>query len=372
MPSIVVRRLAPALAAAALLVSCAGLHSPFGKSRPAAEDVPAQIAAAREDFAAGRTAAALERLRKALLATGVNSDVRLELEREVERVASRRIEELSGSSASSSDPVASAGRGDPGELARMLELGLPAPLAATAGVRAAGLYLERGRPYKAWTTLRKTETKYPLHHESRAASAVLVQAGLKMAAEPDTFLGLFSDHDDGVAALEYLVVTYPSEPRCDEAYAELAQVYEDDGQWELAIERWNELIKWQRGSPLAVEAAARVPRARMAQIESPEYDRMQIERALAEFDFWLERHAGHALEPGVRADRAECMLRLAASDYQIARFYRRIDRPYGARWHARRALEQAQAAGDLELAQRSKDLLETVEENATPAAVTSP
>ncbi len=339
----------------ALVSACASINAPISGPKLTAKEVPAEIERARKDREAGRYEKALDRLAKALKARAIPSSVRVDLDRELELVAKERIEQLSGAT-----------EGNPKELVRMLDLGLPAPVAATAGVRAAEIYLKRDKNYKAWTTIKKTETKYPLHHESRAAGAALVQAGLNMASDTWSFLGLFRTRDDGMAALEYLVVTYPTEPRCDEAFAKLAQIYEDQGEWDLAIQRWSELIKWQRGSSLKAQAEARIPRVRLQKIESPEFDRAEILQAQTELKFWLERHPGHEWENAVRADLADAKLRLLLSDEMAARYYRRIRKPVGARLHAERALAQAKELDDRKAVLRCEKLLAGLAPDAAP------
>jgi len=330
-----------------LLASCSSL--PFGGEKPRRpEEVPAAIERAERQFEAGRTGEALATLRQARAVSGLAVETRAQLDLKIERYADKRIQELS-------EPGS-----DPGELAELLKLNLPRQLAVTAGVRAARMRLEEGRPYKAFKLIKQVDKQYPLHHERRAAGEILARAGLALADDPWNFLGLFRRRDDGIEVLEYLVVNYPSEERCDEAYFKLGVVYAEDGLWSLARQRFEDLVLNYRGSPLAVQAEALIPRMRLLAIQSPEYDRAQLVQARVELDTWLERHAASDLEPSVRIDLADCLRRLVESDLSIARFYRRIGQSFGARFHAQRAVEEARRSGDEALVARASTLLERI------------
>jgi hypothetical protein len=328
-------------------------RSPLEVDDPA--EVPGAIAAARADFAAGRTADALERARSARKVRGLEASLRDELDLLVESYANRRIEELSAPGS------------DAGELADLVELDLPQQLSVSAGVRAARLYLDGGRPYRAYRLLKKLESSFPRHHGRAEAGEILVEAGLSLARSGEGWW-LWSDRDDGIEVLEFLVLTYPSEPRCDLAFAELARLYEEDRDHELAIQRHEELLFSHLDSPLSVASQARIPHLRLAAIESPEYDRKELLRARAEIESWLRLHAGDEehdeLERGVRLDYADCLQRLVQSDLGIARFYRRISQPFGARFHAARALSIARETSDQVLIARVEGLLRSLPEVA--------
>jgi hypothetical protein len=71
----------------------------------------------------------------------------------------------------------------------------------------------------------------------------------------------------------------------------------------------------------------------------------------------------------VRVDYADCLQRLVRSDLGIARFYRRITQPFGARFHATRALSVARETGNEKLIHESESFLDGLPEVADlPAA----
>jgi hypothetical protein len=336
--------LALALVAAA---SCSALNRPFGgqsgMSTPKnAEEAKAALAQAEQDFARGRTQRALDRAILCRDATGLPSEVRNETETAVERYAWKRIDELSVKGSK------------PGDLIDMVELNLPRTLAVRAGVRGAELWLEQGKPYKAFKALKKVDAKFPNHHERARAGELLAQAGLELANDDWSFLGMFKARDDGQEILEYLVVNYPKEKRCDEAYATLAKLYAQDREWELARTRCEDLLLYHTDSPLAAWAEAHVPHYRLCALRSPEYDRRELVRARGELEQWLDRHRTSSsetssLEHTVRVDYADCLIRLCRSDLGVAQFYERIDQRTGAMLHADRAVEEAKTSGNAAL-----------------------
>ncbi len=297
-------------------------------------EIPAAIASADTDFAEGRTALALARMRSARELRGVEAGQRDQLDVRIERFANQRIDELAQPGS------------DADELAEFVELDLPQQLSVNAGVRAARLYLDTDRPYKSYRLLKKLETQYPRHHGRAEAGAILLEAGLKLADDPSGWW-LWQARDDGVEVLEYLVLNYPSERRCDLAFRKLALCYAEDRKYELAIQRYEELVLSHIDSPLVVEAQAGIPHLRLLALESPEYDRKELLRARKELEAWIATQSGAEFEPQVKLDYADCLQRLVESDLGIARFYERIDRGWGARFHAQRALELAREAGDV-------------------------
>ncbi len=338
--------------------SCSTLAHPFGGSAGSrtptnAEEAKSTMALADEDFAKGRTQQALDRALLCRDATGLPTDLRNEIELKVERFADKRIDELSVKGSK------------PSKLEDLVELNLPRNLAVRAGVRAAELSLEQHKPYDSYKVLQKLDTKFPNHYERTRAGQLLAEAGMQLAHDDWSFLGFFRTRDDGAAVLEYLVVNYPKEPRCDEAYSTLAMLYAGDRDWELARQRCEDLLLYHPDSSLAAWAEASVPHYRLLDLKSPEYDRRELIRADGELDQWLKRHAKStgkpsALEHEVRVDYADCLVRLCRSDLGVAKFYRRIDRTSGAKLYSDRAVEEAKKAGVAELVAEATEVQNSI------------
>ena len=332
--------LAPSLLVLALCVGCASVRSwlPGGPERiPSeldAERVPHAIERAQAELAAGNAARALDWMNAATRSKGLSSELRENAQRLLEQAADVRLQQLSVPGA------------DPDELADMLDLDLPRQIAVTAAIRAARAMFAQGDRMDAYRLIKKTDTKFPLHHERVAAGDLLFEIGASLAADKSSFLGMFKKTDDAIEVLEYLILYYPWSGECDQAYATLAAIYEDDHEWELAIDRHEKLVLSHPGSSLRTASQAAIPRLRLAALKSPEYDRSELLQARHELEDWLRAFAGHELEGRVRLDLADCLRRLADNDLIVARFYRTVRNDYGAQRHAQRALEEARAAQD--------------------------
>lgn len=340
-----------ALALLALLATagCASFNNPFRRLDvpDSPQEADERVARAETRLAEGDTARALDDLRKARETDGLSTDQKNRIDLLLERCALARIDALSQPGS------------DPDLLEELFDLNLPRQIAITAGVRAARLTLDQGDPEDAYALIQKVDRRYPpagTHHERQAAGDILFEAGESLSRSSFSFLGFFRDRDDAQGILEYLVANYPQERRCDQAYRRLAELYEDDRLWQLAIDRHTDLVTYHLESPLAVESEWRIPHLRLESLRRVDFDRGALTRSLRELEAWLEVHAGHELEPKVRADRVDCLRRLAGSDLKVAQFYARVEKWEGARLHAQRALELAKLsehAGTIEVAERT-------------------
>jgi outer membrane protein assembly factor BamD (BamD/ComL family) len=217
---------------------------------------------------------------------------------------------------------------------------------------------ERGELVEAYRIIKHVDSKYPLHHERAEAGVLLGELGLALSKDYSHFMFFYDRQDDAQEVLEYLILNYPRAPSCDEAYTTLARIYTDDRNWSLAIDRLEKLLLNHPSSPLRPAGQAQIPHLRLVSIASPEYDRSALLRARAEIEEWLRSYPGHELEPKVRTDLADCLRRLSDSDMAVAGFYERVSNPMGARWHARRASEEAREAGDEERATKAEAFLQ--------------
>jgi hypothetical protein len=256
---------------------------------------------------------------------------------------------------------------NPRDMAELFDLDLPRQVKVTAGIEAARMYLDAGKPKAAFRMIEKVDKAYPpagTHHERVAAGEILARGGLGLIeSEKRGFLGFFPAAARGERMLEYLVLNYPLQRRCDQAYFALAKRYERQEHWQLALERHKDLILYHLDSPLAIKSEAKIPRLRLIALRSPEYDRREMLRARIELETWLANHGDGQhpeQEEKVRLDYADCLGRLVQNDLTVARFYRRIDEEAGARLHADRALEVARAARNGRTIAKVEKLIDTL------------
>ena len=332
---------------ALLAAACQATHGGISAPESAAE-VPAALERARALRAAGDFAEALE-LAKALRSVGgLSPELRDEIELFTEEVAHERLDELSAER-------------DVDGLAELMEMELPRQLAVTAGVRAARKLYEEEDDKGAVRLIKKVDERYPFHHERSEAGEILFEAGMRMSHDDPARFGFLTLRDNGKDALEYLVNQYVSDRRWDQADMRIAELEEEDDDWEAARRAYEDLLFFRPDSPLRARAEARIPHVRLASSASPEYDRGQLLAAREELEQWLARYSEEPLAAEVRADLDDCTRRLWASDLGIGHFYRRNEKPAGARLHGERALALAEQIGDAELVAESRDFLAQVE-----------
>ena len=276
------------------------------------EEVPGAIAAAEEALLADRPKVALDWMRVAGELEGLPSDQRSKIQRLLEISADRFITEVEGDEKAAE------------VLAEILELELPRQIAVTGALRGAQLYHERGDEWDASKTIQAIDKRFP--------------------QLPSGWFS--SNRENAFSTLEYGSIHYPSTERGDEVLMRLAEMYEEDKRWTLAILRHEELTTSYPESELVPYSLARIPHLKLASIESPEYDRKAILESRRDLERWLEDFAGHPATEQVEYDLADALVRLTVNDLGVARFYVRIDSDFGARRHAERALAQARQAGD--------------------------
>ena len=335
------RALSALLLTTTLLTGCSAL----GTHRVDLADVAEHVALAEEEIAAGRLDDAVRRL------VAVRATDRLLPE---ERAKSERL--LTESVDALLDRFAADGSGSDA-YDSLFELELPTRLRAIAGMRAAEALFEEGHQVLAYQKIRSIDRKLPTHNARGPAGELLARIGLWLIRNDGRYNLVFSYRKRGVTALEYLVVQYPLSSGCPEAYAELAAYYEGIGDLDYSIERHEDLIVFHAEHPLSIESEARLPYLRMERLVRDDYDRGEVLLAASEIERWLQRYQGHELEGWMRELEIECVKRMARSDLILARYYRRIDSPFGARMHAERAATRASQMGLESTAQEALALL---------------
>lgn len=304
------------------------------------------IDAAAAEYEAGELDVAIDRLVKLQNTPSIEPSLRKRAGQLLNDTCVRLIDELLAA-------------GEPELLERVYALEMPPRLRVEAGIAAARAFLDEGERVQCFKTVRKVEREFPLHHLRLPAGDLLLEAGLSLAADDTTWFLFFSPaRDRALESLEFMVLNYPGHPGCDQALFALAQLYVDASWSQRAITNYSDLVAFYPNSPLAPEAQARIPLLRLEQMELPENDRTEVVRSRDEAQAWLERYPDHALAPAVRSVFDEAERRLVLNDLVVARFYLRIDEPFGAELHARRALEEAEYAGQPELIAEAQSVFE--------------
>lgn len=246
---------------------------------------------------------------------------------------------------------------------KLAEESLPRALRVDLWMAGARRMLEEGREMRSFREIRDLENALPGHFRRGEAAELVAEAGFRLAASTSRRLLVFRVRDQAPEVLDFLVLNYPSSEHCPRAYVTLAEIYEEREELDRAIESHEDLLRYHLDSEYAEYSEARIPYLRLGLVRSVEFDHREIVRARDEVAAWLQRHAGHELEPYVVALGEECERRLVDADLEIAEFYQRIRNAFGATWHAQRALEAARALGDAERILRCEDLIASLEES---------
>lgn len=324
----------------AWLASCSSLpHWMPGSTRHA----PARVSAADYDRAmtearAGMAEGAYDRALDWTLATreteGLTPAQREESRLLMDEAAKKRIEQLDVPGT------------DPDDLADIAGYDLPRQIAVDAGLRAARRYVEEDEAHDGFLVLKKLDAKFPMHHERQAAGDLMVEMGLALKDDDDGYFGLFETVDEAQEILEYAVLNAPWARRGDEAYAALCTIYRNERRFDLAIERAGQLVLNHPDSPLRPGHQLLIPQLRLESLLSPEYDRQALTQARTELIDWLQSYPLDPASAQAKAALVDCNVRLYESDMLVSKFYARVDSPFGARFHALRAIDEAKEAGD--------------------------
>jgi hypothetical protein len=345
-----------------LVSGCAllGDNDPDAVGNVERETIARHLELAEEELSAGRALATIDRLLPIREFVGVAPEER----NRAEALLTTAVEEILERDGDA--------RLDARDLYRVWRRELPQRLRAQVGVHVADRRLEEGHRIEASRMIRQVERELPHHAERAHAGDVLARAGLSLARDERRYALIRRYESRGITALEFLVLTYPLDPHCGQAYAELARIYEERHDLELAVERSEDLVIYHPESPPAIAAEARLPYLRLQRLTRDSYDRQEMRRALLEIDAWLERHPDHELTGWAQEVRSECLRRLAANDLVVAHYYDRIHSPFGARMHAERALEEAHAAGASAEAEEAVALLDILPAADLPAGTLPP
>lgn len=321
-----------------------------------ADQIPRVIAAADDDLTqANDPGLAFARLQVAQKTAGAKGEAGQALERARSRAAELLLQELIDQDA------------PPAYYLRLIEAGLQRNLAVRSRIAQARSYLNRGERLKSYRLIKALDREFPFHAERASSGDVLADAGLDLAGDRDRYALLFRYRRLAPEVLEYLTTQYPTHEAGPLAYTELAQLYVEVGELELAIQRHEDLVVYFGDSPKVPTSRARIPALRLDLIGRSDFDRRPIELARQELESWLDTYAGEAREEedGVRQNLLLSIRQLSEHDSIVAGFYRTVDNASGAELHARRALELAREGGSekqIEAAQETLDQwIETTE-----------
>lgn len=191
-----------------------------------------------------------------------------------------------------------------------------------------------GSAWESYLTLRDFADRYP-HSELRdEVIALEYEIGRALIRSDQGFLFFWSDKRGGRTVLEHLVTRYPANAHLADALRLLGDLAFEEGDFELAQERFRDLLRKQPESEWVPYARFRFAMSLVTSLQGPEYDLDRMEHATNELRHFLEdppenpefvREATEALAKIVRWQAERHIL--------IADFYATVGNEYGRRTH---------------------------------------
>ena len=252
-------------------------------------------------------------------------------------------------------------------LAELEDERCPKRLRDRRDLAAAEAELGSGRPWQAFLVLERFSDLYP--HSPRRGRAVdlLWRAGKTLIDSGGGFLFFWSDERAGRTVLEHLITRHPDTHRLADALRILGDMAFEDGDYELAQERYRDIIMNQPLSDWRYYAQFRFAMSIVASLRGPDYDLDRMEHAVRELRGFLanEPENPQMLEQSQRA-LAQVLEWQVQRHLDIADYYRTLGSDPGVHHHLKLAARPEFA--DVPSYQRAVDLLAEFEASrAEPA-----
>lgn len=191
-----------------------------------------------------------------------------------------------------------------------------------------------GRPWEAFLALETFADDHP-HSELRPTVVEqLWTIGRELAARDDGFLFFWSSRRAARTVLEHLITRHPDTQHLADALRILGDMEFEDGNHELAQQRFRDLMLNRPDSEWFVYAQFRHAMSIVASLEGPDYDLDRMQLGLRELRDFL---ATRPEQPGF-VQQAEAAVALLLEwqverHLAIAAFYRRVGNAAGERRH---------------------------------------
>ena len=188
--------------------------------------------------------------------------------------------------------------------------------------------------WEAFVVLEPFADDYP-HSELRPVVVeMLWDIGSTLAHSGGGFLFFWSDRRASRTALEHLITRHPDTPRLADALRLLGDMAFEDENYELAQERFRELMKERPESEWVKYARFRFAMSLFASLQGSDYDLDKMSQAARELrDFLRETTENPELVGKARDALTQLLDWQAERHLKIAAFYRRVGNRPGERLH---------------------------------------
>lgn len=147
----------------------------------------------------------------------------------------------------------------------------------------------RGEPWRAFLALEHFADDYP-HSELRPQAVEMIwQIAEALRRRDSGFLFFWSDQTDARTVLEHLVSRHPDTQRLDDALRILGDMAFDAGDYDLAQERYQDIILNRPESAWSRYAQFRFAMSLVARLQGPDYDLYAMQHAGSELARFLSQ-----------------------------------------------------------------------------------
>lgn len=202
-------------------------------------------------------------------------------------------------------------------------------------------YKALNQDWLAFTTVQDFADRYP-HSELREQVVELIYEVGKTLTESDSgFLFFWSDRRGGRQCLEHLITRYPDAEQLAHALLILGEMAFADQKYDLAQERFRDLLTRRPDSEWRQRARFRFAMSRVASLRGPEYDLDEMQHASRELvDFLAKPPENQAFVDAARESLQRVLGWQADRYIIIANFYRTIGNRPGELASLQRAMAE--------------------------------
>jgi tetratricopeptide (TPR) repeat protein len=228
-----------------------------------------------------------------------------------------------------------------GEPARCLDLleglgveAFPVRLRDRYDVALATAHLGLEEPWDAWLVLEPFADRHPFSELEAPVSELLWQAARALSGSDRAFLFFWSDRRGAQTVAEHLVARHPECNRLADALRLLGDLAYEDGNYELARERFRDLLRRRPKSSWETYSRFRFAMSIHAGLVGPDYDRSEMETASRELTHFLSTGAEDPrFVAEAKAALRQVMEWRSENHLRVAHFYRTIGNAPGQRLH---------------------------------------
>jgi outer membrane protein assembly factor BamD (BamD/ComL family) len=232
--------------------------------------------------------------------------------------------------------------GEPGAALRLLQgydqRTFPKRLQPQYQLLLARAQLATGEPWDAYETIKGFADQFPHTDLRREVIEVEFEAGRRLSLSHAGFLFFWSDQTAARTVLEHLITRHPDNQYLADALRILGEMAYAEGRYQLAQERYRDLLRRRPESEWVSLARFRYAMSIFSRLQGPEYDLEQMQNATRELAEFLQQPPENpAFVEAARNALATLKEWQAERHVLISQFYRRVGNAPGERMHLQQA-----------------------------------